>query len=346
MTTVTTPGPPKVRRSVLDKMVARIDAGEFVKITSVVIGGPSGVLFERYFGGYDQDSLMDTRSATKSITGLLVGIAVDNKLIAGVDLPVLRFFKDIWPIGNPDIRKDHMTLEDLLTMSSVLECNDFNEFSRGNEERMYLIEDWVRFALELPVRSFYFDQKPEDSAFGRSFSYCTAGAVVLGAILERASGARVPEFAQRMLFGPLGIRKLQWQFSPLGLAMTGGGLQMRSLDLLKIGQLMLNGGMWEEQQIVSRSWIEASTHPHVQVDEDITYGYLWWLRGMGLNRRATLPAWMMQGNGGNKVAVFPGLNATAVITSTNYNRAGMHEQTDRLMNEFVVPALQPASRKR
>jgi CubicO group peptidase (beta-lactamase class C family) len=322
----------------LDDMVSQIESGEFVKISSVLISGPEDVTFERYFGASTPDSLMDTRSATKTITSMLIGIAIDRGRIPNVSAPVLRFFTDLWPIDNPHPKKDAMTIEDLLTMSSVLECNDDNQFSRGNEARMYPIEDWVKFALDLPVRSFYFDQRPEDSLFGRSFSYCTAGTVVLGAILERACGVPVPEFARKHLFAPLGIDKVQWQFSPRGLAMTGGGLLLSSRDLTKLGRLALHQGVLDGRQIISQAWMETSMDTHVQAGEATTYGYLWWIREI-VEGAAHTHAILMQGNGGNKVAVFPQLDAVVTITSTNYNTKGMHQQTERLLREFVLPAL-------
>ena len=286
------------------------------------------------------------RSATKTITGMLVGVAVDQGLLAGVDARVTSFFPDKAPVQNPDPRKERITVEDLLTMSSLLECDDWNSFSRGNEERMYLIEDWVQFTLDLPIKGFPpWATRPEDASHGRSFSYCTAGVFTLGALLSRATDQPVPAFAQRHLFDALGIEQSQWPYSPLGLAQTGGGLELSSRDLLKLGQLYANGGRWQALQVVSPNWVRRSTQPHVRIDDATEYGYLWWLRSFEAGG-AHRPAWYMSGNGGNKVAIFPEEELVVVITSTNYNTAGMHEQTDRLPTEYVLASLSPRGSRR
>jgi CubicO group peptidase (beta-lactamase class C family) len=312
-----------------------IRSGQFTKITSVLVARDGKLVYEAYFDG-DGETLRDTRSATKTITGMLVGIAVGDGRLA-VDTPVMSLFPGRF-VANPDPRKDRITIEDFLTMSSILECNDWNDFSRGNEERMYPVEDWVRFALDLPVRGFLRGSEPATQPYGRSFSYCTAGAVVLGDVLRIVTGLPADEFADRRLFGPLGIRSVRWVYSPLGLPMTGGGLRLRSRDLLRLAQLYLDDGRFEEGRLVPSSWVDASMRPHVRIDDRTEYGYFWWLRTFE-SRGRKLPAAYMSGNGGNKVVVVPGLRLAVVITSTNYNARGMHEQTDRLLSDFVLDAL-------
>jgi CubicO group peptidase (beta-lactamase class C family) len=331
----------------LQTMESAIRSGAFVKITSVALARHGSLVYEAYFDDLGRDGLRNTRSATKTVTSMLVGVAIDQGLLSGVDAPVLPFFPEKQPTQHPDPRKERITVEDFLTMSSILECDDFNSFSRGHEERMYLLEDWIQFALDLPVRGFPTwypggSTAPADQPYGRSFSYCTAGVVTLGDVLERATGMDVPSFADRYLFGPLGIAHREWQLTPSGGAMTGGGLALRSRDLLKLGQLYLNGGLWDGARVISQHWVEASTRPHARVDDETEYGYLWWLHAFSAGDSGQkYAAYFMSGNGGNKVAVFPELDLVAVITSVNYGARGMHEQVERLISEHILAAVQP-----
>lgn len=320
----------------LEEMDDLVRSGALKKITSLLVARGGTLVHETYFEG-DADTLRDTRSATKTITGTLAGIELDAGLLPGTDAKVLPFFPEKKPVQNPDPRKEAITVEDFLTMSSVLECNDWNDFSRGNEERMYPVEDWVRFALDLPVRGFMRGEEPSKQPHGRSFSYCTAGVVTLGGVLQRAAGKGVDEFAQERLFAPLGIRRAEWVYSPLGLPMTGGGLRLRSRDLLKLAQLYLNGGAWNGTRVVSEEWVKESMRPHARIDDKTEYGYLLWLRSFGPQGKEHAVAFMA-GNGGNKIAIVPDLDLVAVLTSTNYGTKGMHEQTDRLLGDYVVAA--------
>ncbi|MEX2211894.1 MAG: serine hydrolase [Gaiellaceae bacterium] len=310
-----------------------LGAGEFAAVTSVLVARGGDVLLELYTdAGAAAGELRNTRSVTKTITGMLIGIAVERRHIGDVTarvfdlLPARRRSLRRW-----DERKAAITIEDFLTMSSCLDCDDWNSASPGNEERMYVTGDWVRFALELPVRSL-----PEKKR--RSFRYCTGGVTVLGEVLEVATGQSVPEFAHATLFGPLGIEAVRWPFSPRGLAHTGGGLELRTRDLFRLGQLYLQAGKWRATQVVPRAWVARSLQAHVAVDDSTSYGYLWWLVTYRLGS-GDVQAYTMSGMGGNRVTLFPAFDAVVVVTTTNYRLPNAHALTDRLLTEHVLPLL-------
>jgi len=323
----------------LRSLEAAIRSGEFKKIGSVVVARHGKLVYEAYFDG-DAATLRNTRSATKSITDVLIGIAIDERKLSGVDAKVLALLPErARKIQNPDPRKAAITVEDFLTMSSPLECDDWNDASRGNEERMYLVEDWAQFILDLPIRGrMHAGEQVEGPPYGRYFSYCTGGVFTLSEVLEKVTGLRTDRYAREKLFRPLGITKVEWVYSPMNVPQTGGGLQISSRDLLKIAQLYLNGGEWQGKRIVSEAWVHNSTQPHARIDESTEYGYLWWLKTFKAGEKS-YPAFYMSGNGGNKVVAIPALDMAVVITSTNYNTHGMHEQTDKILTDYVLAAV-------
>lgn len=327
------------------KLQTAINDKDLKQITSVLVAYGGQMVYEEYFNESSPGHLNDVRSASKSITSLLIGQALAQGHLRSVNQPAFALFADKQPWRNPDPRKDQITLQDLLTMSSILECNDWNQFSRGNEERMYIVEDWVKFMLDLPVRGIPpWESKPEDSPYGRNFSYCTGGSFLLGAIIERASGMQLEQFAEQHLFQPLGIGPVQWPVSPLGIAQGGGGLRLRSVDLLKLGQLMLDQGQWRGNQIISRQWVAESLRPRAEIGQPPAkdYGYQWWIFHFTVNERLYV-TYAAAGNGGNYIFITPDLNLVSVVTSTAYGTSYMHAQSHSILTDYIIPAVLAAS---
>jgi CubicO group peptidase (beta-lactamase class C family) len=311
-----------------DGIAAAIERGEVPKTTSVLVMRGDAVLYERYFDGATAASLHDTRSATKSLTALAIGIAVDHHVLAGLDAPA---FADL---GGSGARKAEITLEDLLTMSSALDCDDNDPKSPGNEENMYPQSSWLGWALAIPTRADY-----QRDASGRGpWHYCTAGTFLLGQILQRAAKQPVDQFMAANLFAPLGITKWEFSRSPTGEVMTGGGLRLSTRDLATLARLVRDGGKAGDKQVVPSAFVRAATTVHRQAFPDQDYGYLFWHRTYK-STCGNQDGWFMSGNGGNAVVVLPALDAIIVITRTAYNSKGMHPQTVKLIEDHILPAL-------
>jgi CubicO group peptidase (beta-lactamase class C family) len=274
----------------------------------------------------------DIRSATKSVTALLVGIAIDRGMIASVDMPIIDLLPDYAERLRSDPRKAQIRVRDLLTMRSGLDCDDWRKDSPGHEDKMYRKRDWLAFWADIPMR---------DAPGGR-FSYCTGNVIALGRIVEHVSGQTFSAFASKMLFSPLGVDSAQWAtWDRSKRTDSGGHLRLTPQDLGKIGQLLLDRGRIGERQIVSEAWLDAMTTEHAQVPgQSQSYGYLWWLdRTVGPHLPQTR-LWMAWGNGGNFLIVMPELDAVVVFAGTRYNRPDALEPLIWLRDR-LMPALQP-----
>lgn len=323
----------------LDALTTTLAEKSHAGITSVLVAHRGRLVFETYANGGEPDRLNDMRSATKTVTALLVGAAVDRGRIPGDEAHVYPYFRDLVRPRGLDPRKAAMTLQDLLTMSSAWECDDENAFSSGNEERMYVSENWTAFALNLPLRGYApWNKRPKDSPYGRTFSYCTAGSFLLGAVVERATGLPLARFAHDALEQPLGIAQVQWNQSSEGVGMGGGGTRYRSRDIAKIGELLRDQGRWHGRPVISAAWIAAMLTPRAVPRDDTEYGYQIWRFRFPVHGRNEW-VWAMSGNGGNYVFVAPQLALVAVVTSTGYNQRESHPRSQALFRDYLLAAL-------
>jgi CubicO group peptidase (beta-lactamase class C family) len=277
--------------------------------TSLIVQRHGKPVLEQYWKGFDKDDLQEIRSATKSITSLMTGIAIDKGIVKGVDQPISELLGAAYP-GRPALSRN-ITVRQLLTMSTGLHCDDWDSASPGAQEKMYPTQDWVDFILNLPQRT----------APGTEARYCTGGVTTLGRAISEASKLSVPAFADQHLLAPLGIKKMDWVTYDSGRhASAGGRASLRPRDMLKIGQLVLQKGKWNGHQIVSEAWIAESIRPRTRVigaPED--YGYLWWSTKFQHKDRQ-VPVYFAIGNGGQYIFVIPELDLVAVFTGNHFNK--------------------------
>jgi len=236
---------------------------------------------------YSPEGPHDVASVTKSITSLLIGIAIDKGLLESVRQPVVSLLPAAVR-GTPDARRRAMTVEHLLTMTSGLDCG----FEPGERElaAMRRSDDWPAFALALPMRA------PP----GTQYAYCSCNNHLLSAILSARTGGSALAFARTHLFDPLGISTASWPADNQGRTHGWGDLHLFPKDLARIGELYRNGGIWNGRRILSESWVGQSTQPHVRVRDGVGYGYSWWIN------TAREPAiYEAVGRGGQRVAVVP-----------------------------------------
>jgi len=295
------------------------------KIHSVLLVRNGHIIIEEYFNGQSADLQHDLRSATKSIRSLLMGIAIDEGFIDSVNDPISKYLKTLVPTKNIDERKGKITIQDLLTMSSGLDCNDWDQKSAGQEDKVYRKKDWLQYTLNLPML-----HDP-----GTVSNYCSMGVVLIAEIISRASGMTLDKFAELYLFQPLGIDNISWgHTSKKEVIPSGKRLYMTSRDFAKIGQLVLNNGKWKGKQVVSEKWIEASTASKTKIT-GIDYGYLWWNIPFKVNEKVVVSK-TATGNGGQYIMVLPELDMVAIFTGGAYN-----SQEDKLpfaiMKDIFLP---------
>ena len=286
------------------------------EVHSMLLVRDGRLVLERYFNGYGPDNPHDIRSATKSITSLLTGIAIERGAIPGVDTPLMELLGARYPhIGD----KNDILLDHLLTMSSGLDCDDGDRRTRGQEDRMYRSRDWVEYFLSLS----------RQHAPGEVTRYCTGGVVALGEGIAVATGYDFATFADQALFGPLGIRNYEWaRFDGERKVDTGGHLLLTPRGMAKIGMLVLDDGRWEGRQLVSADWIRGSVQPRTRINDE-PYGYLWWRNTLRYGDES-VDVISARGNGGQVIFIVPQFDLVAVFTAGYYNS----DETQLVYNIF------------
>ncbi len=291
----TSPEEQGVRSEILADMLALVQA-EAYAIDSIMVVRNGYVVLDTTIYPFLQGSRHIIYSCTKSVVSALVGIAIDQGAIDGVQQPVTAFFPEL-AIENFDSQKQEMTLEDLLTMRSGLACRDSYLYRWQGLREMEQSEDWVAHVLSLPMVE----------APGSRFEYCNGASFLLSAILQETTDQTALAYAQENLFGPLGIEDVDWKANPQGINIGWSDLYMRPDDMAKIGLLYLHEGQWDGEQIISAGWIRDSTRSYVDATLQDGYGYQWWVSDSGV--------YMALGYAGQFIFVVPQKGMVVVFTS-------------------------------
>lgn len=311
------------------KLNRDIAENKFKKITSIVVIKDGKLLIEEYFNGANRNTLHDTRSVGKSFASTMTGIAIEEGYLENTNQSLSEFY-DLTKFSNYSPKKDSVTLKSLLTMSSAFDGSDQDYDSPGNEEKMYPTDNWVKFTLDLAMDS--------TKKIGKKWDYFTAGVVVLGDVIDKSVPEGLEKYADKKLFKPLGISNYKWQHTPQNVANTAGGLQMNTLDYAKFGQLYKNNGSWNGAQVLSQNWVEKTMTNYFAQTPNQAYGFLFWNQKFLVNNKS-YEAYLCNGNGGNKIIVFKDQPLVIIVTATAYNQSYSHPQVDRIIQEYLLPAV-------
>lgn len=317
-------------KELLNQMVQKIVDGSYPNVHSVLIIKDGKLVFEEYFYEHHKNKLHELRSATKSFISALTGIAIEKGFIKNKDEKVLPYFTEYIFKNNTEAKKQ-ITIENLLTNQSGLDCDVYNPKAVGNESTMAYEKDWIQYSLDLPM---------VDGAGGIG-QYCSSNPIILGRIIEKATKMTLPDFAKQTLFKEIEIKNFEWHFKPdPSSGETFCQLNLRSRDMAKFGLLYLNNGLWNGKQVISEDWVEQSLNKH-SVVAGLDYGYLWWTKYLDANG-VRYYGKLAQGNGGQKIYIFKELNLVTVITAGHYN---MQSSSNELNAKYILPAFNKKQEK-
>jgi CubicO group peptidase (beta-lactamase class C family) len=312
----------------LNALFANLAMDPAKDLKGIVVLRHGKLVAESYFNGDDSNTLHDIRSATKSIAATLMGIAIQQHIVHGVDDSIADYLPNL-----PQDGKEKVTIRDLLNMRSGLDADDDDPASPGNETRLDESTDWIRSVYAVPMKT------PP----GKKYIYVSINAFLVGAIIENASKMHLDDFAKKNLFVPLGITRYEWRRVPIDRTTGQGNLKITTRDEAALGLLFMQQGEYRGRRVVNRAWLEqcmASQVPIAGVDPYADfYGYMWYTKAEPVGDRS-IPVHFASGNGGNKIYVVPSLDMVVAITSSAYNqRYGQKRSQDILLE--VLSAAQP-----
>jgi len=329
---------PKAITAIVEKILDANLADNPAYIQSLLIARHGKLVVEEYFFGFDKERPHDMRSASKTFAPMLAGIARDHGARLAPDTLVYSLFPQYKDFARWDERKKKVALRDIMTMTAGNACDDNDDNSPGGEDHMQDQEeqrDWYKYTLDLPM--------VRDPG-GEHAIYCSADLNLVGGVVESATGAWLPEFFDEYFARPLQFHSYHLNLMPTGEAYMGGGAHLRPRDELKLGQLYLNGGVWNGRRVVSKAWVDESIAHHSsftpawESEGPHEYGYGWHIHRLKVGDRV-FRDYAAGGNGGQVVVVIPDLDMVLGFNGGSYGEFGKWYRWElELVPQYIIPA--------
>ncbi|AUC84303.1 hypothetical protein CW731_02865 [Polaribacter sp. ALD11] len=314
----------------MEKLIAK---DSFPNTHSVLISRKGKVVYENYFDGYNSNIPHQMKSASKSISSAIVGIAKDKSLFKNVKQSIFEFLPKKYQ-SHKDSLKLKINIESLLTMSSGIDAIDYginaNPKSPAVEDNFQMTKDWTETILNSKMIN-----SPNTKA-----NYGSANPYLLGVAMDSIVSESLALFMDKNLFQPLKISNYVIQSDLKGNPYFGGGMYLTPKDMLKFGELYLNRGKWKSKRILSKKWVKNSFKNYrnlENVPEKNGYGYLWWHNTYETKGKC-IKSIEARGNGGQYIFVLPSLKTVLVITAGNY-RNGKTQQPEMIFEKYILPYL-------
>lgn len=328
---------PVFAQTMQEQLSIAIQANDLSGLHATVVMLDGERIAEAYFSGEDERwgrpigvvthgpyTLHDTRSITKSVIGLLYGIALDEGLVPDLEVPLLEWFPEY-----PDLRdgsmREAITIADVLTMQMGTEWDESLPYTdpRNSEIAMELAEDRYRFVLDRPMVA----------APGTAWTYNGGAVALLAELISRGAGMDIDAYAQSRLFGPLGIVEFEWVRGADGVPSAASGLRLTARDLATIGVMLAQNGTYNERQVVPAAWLDASFSAQAAIMDGFDYGMLWYLTSGPSGDRVVIAS----GNGGQRLTVQPAAALAVATFAGNYNDPNAWQLPIRVLVDYAVP---------
>ncbi|MBN2732380.1 MAG: serine hydrolase [Balneolaceae bacterium] len=309
-------------------MVKATIKGKYPDVHSILIYKDNKLVIEEYFYGYDRNTEHQLRSATKAFIGSLVGLAIEAGAIGSEQDRLMPYFNDEYErFVHMSDQKKSITIQNFLTYRHGLDCENNNPKSAGNEQLMMESADWVKYTLDLSVVN-----QP-----GKRASYCTGAALTLGRLIELATDQPLETFSDEYLFKPMSITNYSWRFDPDSTSrQTYSQMYLQPRDLVKLAAMYMNGGKWQEKQIIPEKWVQKTFEEYTS-----KFGYLWEHKYF-VTEGKQYTSYMASGNGGQKINIWPEYNMITVFTGGNYNSYELYGKStppNQMIPKYILPSL-------